>query len=233
MSLLNSLGLRVLPAHVLSQVRIELRLASLRAKTRGMSRRYADQRNLRVNIGSGDKGKPDWVNVDAFPAPGVNCVYDCRVKLPFADKSVSMIFCEHFFEHLDPKGEAPRFLRECRRVLDPAGVIRIIVPDAELYLRAYCEPGWDTMTQLRTLDAQHNDPYLKTRYETKMQLVNAVFRQSYEHRYAYDYETLALAVREAGFSDVRRQRYAESRVAELALDQLARSYESLYVEASP
>ncbi|KKN47989.1 hypothetical protein LCGC14_0657470 [marine sediment metagenome] len=51
--------------------------------------------------------------------------------LPFDSDSVSFIFSEHFLEHLTVEEVAP-FIVECSRILAPGGVIRSVVPDADL-----------------------------------------------------------------------------------------------------
>jgi len=43
-----------------------------------------------------------------------------------------------------------------------------------------------------------------------MQFMNAIFRQRAEHKYAYDAETLVLALRQAGFVDVVVQQFGVS-----------------------
>jgi hypothetical protein len=68
-------------------------------------------------------------------------------------------------------------------------------------------------------------------YSTQMEFINCVFRQGYEHKYAYDEETLTLILRQAGFSKVARQSYGISLDSEMAQDREDRSGESLYVEA--
>jgi predicted SAM-dependent methyltransferase len=57
--------------------------------------------------------------------------------LPFADASFAFIYSEHFFEHLF-FDEALALLKECHRLLRPNGVLRTIVPDADL--RTYERP---------------------------------------------------------------------------------------------
>jgi predicted SAM-dependent methyltransferase len=116
-------------------------------------------------------------------------------------------------------------------VLQPGGVLRIIVPDAERYLRAYCDGGWDTLAQLRPLDAGRIDRFFGCRYRTKLELINQVFRQGHAHKYAYDYETLEFLLHRYGFSQVERREFGQSRLAELFIDQPRRASESLYVEA--
>ncbi len=58
-------------------------------------------------------------------------------RLQFEDASFSFIFSEHFFEHLFVD-EALSLFAECYRILEPAGVMRVSVPDADL--RSYERP---------------------------------------------------------------------------------------------
>lgn len=221
----------VLPKHTYVPLRFELHMAWVRWTSRSTAMRYRTQDNLLVNFGAGEAGTTGWVNVDAYARPGVNCVYDARTQLPFADASTRGIFCEHFLEHIDYYDEAPRFLAECRRVLKPGGVLRLIVPDAELYLRAYCDGGWERLSEIRPLDAERADFYTGVRYNTPLELVNFVFRQGAEHRYAYDYPTLAHLLRRCGFERIERQACGRSAMPAICLDQKVRATESLYVEA--
>ena len=69
------------------------------------------------------------------------------------------------------------------------------------------------------------------RFRTPMEVMNEVFRQEYEHQYTYDYETLALHLTEAGFTDPRRENLKTGAIPELLVDQEWRAFESLYVEA--
>ena len=66
---------------------------------------------------------------------------------------------------------------------------------------------------------------------TRMEVMNELFRQGYDHQYIYDYETLALRLTEAGFVGVTRADFGRGQLPELLVDQAARRFESLYVEA--
>jgi len=209
----------------------ELHFAILRFRTGGLASKYEGSKDLLINLGCGGNGLPGWVNVDGYPAKNVNCVCDCRRKLPFPDGSARGIFSEHFFEHLDYTDEVPAFLAECLRVLRPGGIIRIVVPDAGEYLRAYCAEGWAEIAQLRGLDSGRMDPWMRCAYHTKMELVNVVFRQGPEHKWAYDAETLCFLLSYFGFTEPRRCAYRESQLPELAIDREIRMPESLYIEA--
>jgi SAM-dependent methyltransferase len=63
--------------------------------------------------------------------------YEIGDRFEFQDNSFDFIYAEHFYEHLF-MDEAVELLKECRRILKPHGVIRIVVPDADL--RQYAKP---------------------------------------------------------------------------------------------
>lgn len=61
------------------------------------------------------------------------------VFLPFSDESFGFVFSEHFFEHLF-MDEAFELFRDCFRVLQRGGVLRTVVPDADLRVYEAPEP---------------------------------------------------------------------------------------------
>ncbi len=64
-----------------------------------------------------------------------------------------------------------------------------------------------------------------------MEVVNSIFRQGTEHKFAYDAETLILDLTRAGFSFVIHQDFGKSVMPALIIDRPERATESLYVEA--
>ncbi len=223
--------LLLFPYHLLQQIKFEINMLFVRIRSRNVTHTYKDKRDLFVNIGAGKRGKEGWINLDAFLQENVNCLYDARKSLPFATDSVKGIFSEHFFEHLDYIEEAPYFLSECYRVLQNGGVLRIIVPDAEKYLKAYAKGNWQELSKLRNLNAELRDPYFSFKYNTRMELINVVFRQLQEHKFAYDFETIDFLLKRNGFQDVRKQAFGQSVMPEICIDLEGRSTESLYIEA--
>jgi predicted SAM-dependent methyltransferase len=224
---------QMLPRHLLREIAGELRIAVNRARySRSVRRRMVRLHGCRVNIGCAERAIPGWVNLDLRVVPDVD-FWDCRRGLPFTDDTVATIYCEHAFEHLEFETEAKLFLRESLRCLRTGGVLRIVVPDAGAYLRAY-GPAWEPLATMRPLEPVGDgwrDRWLGDVYRTQMQLINAVFRQGNEHKYAYDEETLVLILAEIGFSSVIRQSCGISADPGMAPDNPARSTESLYIEA--
>ena len=181
------------------------------------ARRFNGQKGLRLNLGSGYHPKPGWVNVDLL-APTADLCLDLRERLPFADQTAELIYCEHFFEHLsypnlddaqarevEPPGhesEALLFLRECQRVLAPGGTLHLVVPDVEGIIQEYVD-------RLR-IPFPHDRWWGPKWCDTPLHCINYVFRQGTEHKYAYDDETLQLVLRRAGFVHVRRREFDPS-----------------------
>jgi len=62
--------------------------------------------------------------------------FDCRQGMPFDTESVDLMLSCHHLEHLTYK-EGLAFLKECRRIIKPTGVMRIIVPDTQLLMDTY------------------------------------------------------------------------------------------------
>src|SRR5882672_4629097 len=179
-------------------------------------------RHVLVNVACGPQILDGFVNVELLgPPPRVR--WDCRTSVPVADGSAAGIRVEHFFEHIEPRQHVPAFLQDCRRALEPGGVLRVIVPDAERYLRAYCEPGLDGLRAMAVPIPFPDD------LPTRMDVVNHVFHSWHEHRWAYDFETLSHRLRAAGFTVIERAGFGKSHLPALAQDREHHKPYSLYV----
>jgi predicted SAM-dependent methyltransferase len=203
---------------------VRIKNACLPAQRRRL-RRLRAGRELYVNVACGPQVLDGFVNLDLHPAGGEVVAWDARRSLPLADGSARGIRAEQFVEHLETLEELPAFLRDCHRTLAPGGVLRVIVPDAERYLQAYCRSDLSGFRELEVPDPFPDD------LPTRMDVINHVFHQRHEHRWAYDFETLAHRLRAAGFVTVERKGYRCSGDARLAQDRDVHAPYSLYVEA--
>ena len=223
----HKLLLNLMPVAAARLFRYELHLLLLRVVHHGVPLRFRHARELLVNVGCGPNGLAGWVNIDCGGADGVTLVRDCRKSLALPTDSVRGIFTEHFVEHLDYYDEAPQFFSECLRVLRPHGVIRVIVPDGEKYLNAYCSDGWEQMSFSPLPRAYESTG---SSFRSKMEVVNAHFRQGGQHRFSYDYETLARLLEDVGFVQIEHRAFRSSMLKDLEIDSEVRAAESLVVE---
>jgi predicted SAM-dependent methyltransferase len=193
-----------------------------RARRRALARR----RDVLVNIGCGPFGHDGWINFDLHAHAGVALAVDCRRSLPLADESCRGIHVEHYFEHLESSRERPRFLAECRRCLQPGGILRIIVPDARKYAEAYLADGW---ADLNAIGCGGERP--QTAFATKMAALNHVFLQDGEHYGGIDATLLGHELGAAGFADVRVVGWREGAFPGGCIDREQHRSYSLYMEA--
>jgi predicted SAM-dependent methyltransferase len=167
---------------------------------------------------------PGWLNVDANGTSS-DLHWDLRRPLPLKNGSCRRIYSEHLLEHLT-KEDAEKLLKECYRLLEPGGTLRLGVPDAELYLRSYVEGRTGFFKDLAHLGGAVNE------LSTPIDVINQMFRMGGAHQFAWDFNALAGSLRAAGFIDIQRRQPGEASCAELCLDDPEHAFETLYVEAT-
>jgi predicted SAM-dependent methyltransferase len=184
------------------------------------------QKNLLINLGCGPYGKEyGWINLDLFPIQHVYIRADCRKELFFSNNSCLGVYIEMFLEHVDPFDELPFLLKECYRVLMPKGVLRIIVPDAEKFINAYVNDGWDEMNSI-----SYGKEDWSLMYSNKMEALNHVFLQGYEHFGGWDFERLKSVLQFAGFVKINLVQFNKGVFKEI-IDREFHKENGLYVEA--
>jgi predicted SAM-dependent methyltransferase len=187
--------------------------------------KFLSSDSINLNIGCGPFGEDGWVNVDLMNLHNVSFTYDTRRRLPFKDQTVDRIRVEHFFEHLDKSFEVPFFLDECKRVMKEGAVIRIVVPDIEKFIVAYY-----TNDKSLWKDLGYDIDALPKGFDTRVAILNHIFRQDGEHKYAYDYDAINYVLSKCGFKNITKQQYRESLDPQLIADQENHSKHSLYVD---
>lgn len=88
--------------------------------------------DIKLNLGSGHRPVPDYLNVDFRDLPGVDIVTDIT-DLPFEPHSVSKISAFHVLEHF-PQEKLRRLLPYWLTLLRPGGQFLAVVPDGEAML---------------------------------------------------------------------------------------------------
>jgi predicted SAM-dependent methyltransferase len=214
------------------------RLPSELARIRIVLRPLAVARYLRgspapkLHLGCGEHVVPGWLNADKFNSRA-DIYLDVYRRLPFADRSFDLIYAEHLLEHVKIEKVA-HVLSEALRVLKPAGLFRVTVPDLEMFARKYVEKddgffrSYLEKYAAATAAGERKTWIVRTNGAAFMTLAN---RRFFHHRWMYDFETVEACGKAVGFSRTVRQRFGQSISAEAAgMDLPARESETLYVD---
>lgn len=176
-----------------------------------------------LNIGCGPNISEKFINMDYYWHDRIDLCWDVTKPLPFKSNSLTGIFTEHCLEHVTFQ-QCSDALRECHRVLQPGGVLRVILPDAGKYIELYHQAvhGGD---DVRFPYPDEDDK----EYFTPIMAVNRIFR-NFGHQFAYDIETIEQMLIRAGFIAVNRVEFMKGSDRTLLIDTESRKTESLYIE---
>lgn len=83
-----------------------------------------------LNLGCGLTYHKDWTNIDFVSTSEQVLAHNLLSGIPEPDSSFEVVYHSHVLEHF-PKAKAVDFIKECYRVLQPNGIIRIAIPDLE------------------------------------------------------------------------------------------------------
>lgn len=201
----------------------------------------------RLNLGCGPNAPAGWVNIDGswnawmsnhthvrkaltiFGIVSKNnsgaqwsvrpLVHDLTKPLPFAENTVSVIYGAHVLEHLY-LADAKKLLRECRRVLVPGGVVRLVVPDLHSVVKTYltmknggCPSPSEKIGAADKLNeklafrspAPPNGNFVFKFY--------SLWKDFHHHKWMYDSDSLVHYMSEAGFAAVSERGFLQSEIA--------------------
>lgn len=160
-----------------------------------------------VHLGCGPDVRPAWLNIDYLPeSPEIYreddrfLNWDLRAGLPLPDASVSVIYSSHFFEHLTFR-EAQHLVGECRRVLQPGGRFRAMLPDFALAFASYS--NGETEIFREAIEDWHLLDALPANQRGRMDVMSRTVFEGYTHKYLYDAENFATLLSAGGFVNVR------------------------------
>jgi predicted SAM-dependent methyltransferase len=195
----------------------------------------------RLNLGCGHIQPPGWVNVDgsnrAWLASRLPWLDESLVALkifpptefnrrtawanllkpfPWQTGSVDAAYLGEMLEHFT-KEEGEHILRECRRVLRPAGVIRIRVPDNAAFWAHYLDEYNQMKQKPREQWSQQHTRWTGMFFETLcIRRPRPWHSMGHFHKWMYDDISLSLLLEQIGYKDVRRRAFHDSAIPEIS-----------------
>jgi predicted SAM-dependent methyltransferase len=142
-------------------------------------------------------------------------IHDLRKRLPFADDTFECVYASHMLEHLY-RDDAERLVGECHRVLRTGGLIRLVVPDLKALVEDYLAHAGNGDGTTPAADCLQEAFLLREKERPRHGPLRAVYHAHadfHTHKWLYDENSLSLLLKRAGFRDIRRCRYLESRIA--------------------
>lgn len=145
--------------------------------------------------------------------------HDLRKPLPWSAGSFTGIYASHLFEHMYVD-EVQRLLKECLRVLEPGGALRVVVPDLAVLIQGYVTGKFPEWTQDHIKDAPRADMFItgilmRDPAAPRGGLVKRIYHSMFDfhsHKWMYDGASMTQRFIDAGFKDVRVMGYGESRI---------------------
>tara|TARA_Y100000034_G_scaffold118681_1_gene159597 strand:- start:583 stop:1119 length:537 start_codon:yes stop_codon:yes gene_type:complete len=150
---------------------------------------------MKFNIGCGwrDFGK-DWIHIDGGDYDHLDSD-DIFIK-EYESNSADLIYSSHFIEYLDREEVIP-LLKRWKEVLKPNGVMRLAVPDFEVYARLYSSGEYPL------------DSFLGVLYG-KMPMGD----KTIYHKTVYDFFSLRTLLENVGMREVKKYNLEETEHSE-------------------
>lgn len=217
--------------HISSYSKIQHLIGAFLRNQRFQLRKKKIHSTRYLDLGCGLNCNTALINLDYSWHPKVDLCWDIKTGIPFPAGSLKGVFTEHCLEHF-PLKKALFLLSECKRVLLPKGIVRVVVPDAGMYLQRYYQRS-EGISQER-FPFEDRESFLGI--YTPILSVNRIYYQDREqpfgHQTMFDFPLLKELLLRAGFLNVQKTSFRNGSDPTLLVDSEGRSSESLYVEAS-
>jgi predicted SAM-dependent methyltransferase len=182
---------------------------------------------LKLNLGCGGNLLYGYLNIgfeDGRPDSDIYLNHDLSKSIPANDNSVDVIYNCHFLEHLNYQ-EGIQFLCNSHLAMKEGAIMRILVPDLELWCIKYLQHD-------RAFLDDYRNSYLGDSYPTDASIFMGMLH-NHGHKMGWDYETLEYWLHKIGFRNIQQTKYRESLLPDidkLEPVDIGRELESLCVE---
>jgi predicted SAM-dependent methyltransferase len=184
-------------------VRVLLWLATRKVKIAGYLRAHQVKK---LQIGTSNNILDGWLNTDSVLNDPSVVYLNATAKFPFDTNTFDYVMAEHMIEHIEYH-EGQTMLQECYRVLKPGGRARFSTPDMGVLLALHSKDK--TEIQIHYINWIATNLMPEVRECKDVFVINNAFR-FWGHLFLYDQGTLDLALRSAGFREIRFYKAGDS-----------------------
>lgn len=195
----------------------------------------------KLNVGPSPIWRKDgWIAIDHKPSRvDQPTILGDASNIPLDDKSCSIVFCSHVFEHI-PHYKLEQILVEFNRVLEKNGTVRILTPDLYVVAKSYVEKDKEMFDKLIS-----EDENVRTDLGLGGTFMNfiispgqdtALFNKSltefiggYAHVYLYDFEMLKTLFEKYGFK-AEQKKFCESNIQDFSEPLHVESMDPVWVD---
>jgi glycosyltransferase involved in cell wall biosynthesis len=131
-------------------------------------------KTIKLNLGAGHDHKPGYFNVDIDPVTHPDKIVDLSKPLPFTSESIDEVLLQDVLEHFT-KEDGKNLINEINRILKPAGVFNMRIPNVEKIVSEF-----------------ENDPAVMMEFIYGTTAQNGIWGA---HKFGYTHETLAKTLR--------------------------------------
>lgn len=195
----------------------------------------------RFHLGCGTIFIPNYLNIGWWEHLGHGTLYgnpngventfllnhDLVKGIPAADNSLEVVYHSHMLEHLS-YAEGIEFIAACYRVLQPGGVLRVLVPDLETWSRNYVNGNDFFFEEYRRVGLADDKALYPTRGSIFMGMLH-----NHGHKMGWDFDTLKSVLERSGFHKIRRTMFQDSDLPDITTVEpyyALKALESLCVE---
>ena len=194
-------------------------LKALRLKSRSkiIIRKYMEKDGVKkLQIGCGRNPLKGWLNTDLTFRKNEIAYLDAGKIFPLENETFQFIYSEHLFEHLNFR-QGLNMLRECYRILKPGGHLRLATPDMDFLMALHNDPQKTIHQEYIKWSTNRFIPDISNNFEENAYLpafvINNFFRD-WGHQIVYNYESLELILKKAGFSNITKEEVGKSKIEE-------------------
>lgn len=172
----------------------------------------------KIHLACGKNVLSGWENYDLIPCNENVTKIDLLQKMHFENNSIDFIFFEHAIEHFD-EVDGLFIIQECSRILKKGGIIRILTPSLDTYVRRFTDWYGDFNTKHRkhflSRTAFFNYAFYGE-HTTGLKFLDGKKSLPTGHKFIYSFEDLESKLKKCGFTEIIKQNLRISKHPELS-----------------